>query len=567
MYPYYYYLPSYSTLLELHYGNHIWRSQVAQGRARETGISIQESERQVDLELFLDEYPWWGLGTPHQSVVLHKMFLHAMEWGWKEAECMFCWGHWDSVYEADPGADQSAMELVGYCSSWKELRDIYHNIYLLKRSPGFPSCGEQQRRRTIQDILPSLMDWLHRWAYPTTTRDLDPQGGELVRLDQWGSYEAALQVACQRALETAETLQSDLKRLGKELRERSQAHSHSWSRSWSRTHSRSQSRTRSRGQSRNHARANSQSLSHGDLWGMHPQSPDKPLPRRKVTFNDPEDEKGPAGEGAGYSTEPSVGDVETWFEFQAQQLGTPTWWEELGAIPGIKDLWKFAQKIRASFYILEVWMRVSLEQGYTVPLAPWSLNRSTFLPEKLMYQDVWQQPALLTIAYAWSLQYWVEKCNPLRNLDFCPLVESVRELWQTVWEFVTISHWDIMQGLEVESPETTHPQLKTTIFSWVLSTPVDEQETAEVPSHSISPLAEEEVIWCTSMLPKVEQSDRYMLVVTSSVGWLSLGPDGNNTRGSPGGGNVFWNLQMSAVFPPPCGAISYGGATMKELNE
>ena len=71
-------------------------------------------------------------------------------------------------------------------------------------------------------------------------------------------------------------------------------------------------------------------------------------------------------------------------------------------------------------------------------------------------------------------------------------------------EFVTISHQNIMQGLEVESPETTHPQLKMTIFSWALSTPVNEQETTEAPSHSISPLAEEEVIWCTSPLPKVK---------------------------------------------------------------
>ena len=124
-----------------------------------------------------------------------------------------------------------------------------------------------------------------------------------------------------------------------------------------------------------------------------------------------------------------------------------------------------------------------------------------------------------------------------------------------------------MQGLEVESPETTHPQSKTTIFSRVLSTPVNEQETAEAPSHSISPLAEEEVIWCTSLLPEVEQSDRYMLVVISSVGQLNLGPDGNNTRGSPGGGSVFQNPQMSAVFPLPCRVISSGSATVKELNE
>ena len=76
MYPY---LLSYLTLLELHYGNHIWRSQMDWERAGETGISIWESERKVGLELFLDEYPQWGLGTPHQLVLLHEMFLHAVE--------------------------------------------------------------------------------------------------------------------------------------------------------------------------------------------------------------------------------------------------------------------------------------------------------------------------------------------------------------------------------------------------------------------------------------------------------------------------------------------------------
>ena len=180
---------------------------------------------------------------------------------------------------------------------------------------------------------------------------------------------------------------------------------------------------------------------------------------------------------------------------------------------------------------------------------------------------MWQQPALLTIANARSLQYWVEKHNPLRNLDFCPLAESVRELWQMVWEFVTISYQDIMQGLEVESPETIHPQSKMTIFSWVLSTPVDEQETAEAPSHSIPPLLRKRSYGAPPHSPEVEQSDRYMLVVTSLVGQLNLGPDGNNARGSPGSGNVLRNPQMLAVFPPPCRVISYGGATVKELNE
>ena len=77
MYSCCYYLPSYSTLLTLHYGGCVERSRVARERAEEEGISFRELEQMVDLELFLDEYPWWGLGTPHWSVVLHKMFLHA----------------------------------------------------------------------------------------------------------------------------------------------------------------------------------------------------------------------------------------------------------------------------------------------------------------------------------------------------------------------------------------------------------------------------------------------------------------------------------------------------------
>ena len=159
----------------------------------------------------------------------------------------------------------------------------------------------------------------------------------------------ALWVACQRALETAKALQSDLERLDKEWRERSQAHSHSWSRSCSRTCPRSQSWTCPRSQSGNRTGANSQSHPHGDLWGMHPQSPNEPPPRRRVTFNNPKDKKGPAREEVGCSPEPSIGDLDTWLEFQVGQLGTPTWWEELGIILGIKDQHKFAQKIRASF--------------------------------------------------------------------------------------------------------------------------------------------------------------------------------------------------------------------------
>ena len=64
------------------------KSHVAHHWAEEEGLSIREVERVIESEMFLDEYPWWELGTPHWTVIPHEMFLHAAEQGWKEAECM-----------------------------------------------------------------------------------------------------------------------------------------------------------------------------------------------------------------------------------------------------------------------------------------------------------------------------------------------------------------------------------------------------------------------------------------------------------------------------------------------
>ena len=86
------------------------------------GTSVRESECRVDIKLFLNEYPQWELGTPHWSVILHEMFLHTAEKGWKEVENMV---HQGSTLEPDPEVGQSTMELVGYQTSWKEIWDIY----------------------------------------------------------------------------------------------------------------------------------------------------------------------------------------------------------------------------------------------------------------------------------------------------------------------------------------------------------------------------------------------------------------------------------------------------------
>ena len=56
--------------------------------AEQVGLSYREAKWVVESDLFLDEYPRWDLGSPHRSVILHEMFLHAESQGWKEAERM-----------------------------------------------------------------------------------------------------------------------------------------------------------------------------------------------------------------------------------------------------------------------------------------------------------------------------------------------------------------------------------------------------------------------------------------------------------------------------------------------
>ena len=218
---------------------------------------------------------------------------------------------------------------------------------------------------------------------------------------KWGSYKEALRVAHQRALDTAEALKSDIKRLNQRRRDRSQTRSQNQSQSRSLTRARSWSRSHSRAQNWNHSQSSTQNV--------HPMSPDGPPSGRRVTFRNPKVEMSSERDAKDYSTEPSVSDVETWLEWQAKQLGTPTWWMELQAIPGIRDPQKLAQKIRASFYIHEVRIRTLLEPGYTVPPTLRSLDRNAFLPDNLSYQDMQQKLALLMMAYARCLQYWAEK--------------------------------------------------------------------------------------------------------------------------------------------------------------
>ena len=177
---------SYHLLLELHYGDKLHKPQSAREQAGEAGLFIREAEHQLNAELFLNEYPRWGIVGPHWSIILHNMFLHTTKQGQKEAERLICQGHQQSLPRLDPEADVPAIQLVGYWTSHKEIRDLYHDIYLLRRLPSSLPCRLWQRVEAIQDILSSLRSHLHRWG-----------GTAMLQEDQWGAVMTTPWLVCQ----------------------------------------------------------------------------------------------------------------------------------------------------------------------------------------------------------------------------------------------------------------------------------------------------------------------------------------------------------------------------------
>ena len=89
-------------------------------------------------------------------------------------------------------------------------------------------------------------------------------------------------------------------------------------------------------------------------------------------------------------------------------------------------------------------------------------------------------------------------------------------------------HWDVVQGLGVIHLGSTSWCPQATLFSCMLSLPVEGQDFMETSTHTTSPVAEEDMTRCTTPPSRTERENQYLLVVTASVGQLNLGPGGDN---------------------------------------
>ena len=208
----------------------------------------------MDIDMFLDGYIRWEVGSPHCSVILHEMFLYAMEQGWKEAEWMICWGCWHGLPKLDPQVDISAIQLVEPQTSKEEFRDLYYQVYNLRRLPGSPPWGLEWIGKMATEIVSSLKDCLGQkegkplWGLEEPgLADMQPPRSKTPRRGRRETSAkrdlAEAREAHQRALATTATLEEKIERLSQSITwGQPDVHAHSWSHDHQRRWSQGQNR-------------------------------------------------------------------------------------------------------------------------------------------------------------------------------------------------------------------------------------------------------------------------------------------------------------------------------------
>ena len=415
---YFYCCFNYHALPELNYVKKWHKSLATKEWARKEGLSIWEAKCCLDAELFLDKYPQWEIGVQPHPIILQSMFVHATKSGQREAERLIHLGCQHGLLGLDPEADVPTIQLVVYQTSWGEIRNLFDEVYMLRRLPSQWSFRPKQMEEATRDILSSLGDCLQeRRGIHRPEEDLwgatapIPQPGHKTKPCPWAQGrdnipDKALQEARevhQGASEAAHFLELNIERLSQEANRTKCQCPHSHSHSWGRPQKR------------------------------HAQSPSPHRPRRHVTFCELEGEtssdekpqrepwgqvtRGEVEEGdlgplptlgselehflempttsqgtrdrQSFPLEPSIRNYENWLEWQACQLDTPHWWEKLTAILGVKDVKKLAWKIHASFEVPAVRCEALRGQVVMAPPVPKCINTNMFLPDNLPYQDIW----------------------------------------------------------------------------------------------------------------------------------------------------------------------------------
>ena len=118
------------------YGSKRDKALATKGQAAKEGRSVWETERIMDVELFLKEQTQWEEDIPHCLVMLYEMFKHTPDEGQKEAEWTVHHGCQQGLPKLDPEADVSAIQLLGPQTTREEIQSLYLEVYKIQRLPG-----------------------------------------------------------------------------------------------------------------------------------------------------------------------------------------------------------------------------------------------------------------------------------------------------------------------------------------------------------------------------------------------------------------------------------------------
>ena len=115
--------------MSLKYESCMSKTTTAKKLVQKTGISVWEAERQLNADIFLDEYPRWEPHRSHCPFLLHCMVAHAAAMGQKKQDQAIHQGHQQSLPRQDLSVESSAIELFGPKSTREEIRGVYNEVY------------------------------------------------------------------------------------------------------------------------------------------------------------------------------------------------------------------------------------------------------------------------------------------------------------------------------------------------------------------------------------------------------------------------------------------------------
>ena len=121
------------------------------------------------------------------------------------------------------------------------------------------------------------------------------------------------------------------------------------------------------------------------------------------------------------------------------------------AVPEVEDCEKLAQEVQASFQLpIRASKLHKMENYHQAPPAPLCLLQRNFLPPPdsiFACQNILEIQWEKMVAYAWALQYWMEKTDlPARGRPHL-LLESVKELQEKMRCYLSFSDKEVFKGI------------------------------------------------------------------------------------------------------------------------